>query len=261
MRLYSILIPCYNFPIGLKKILEKLSKNKIYIKEVLITNNHFNNQINKIYHDYKRILNIKIVKQGNYQNINYINSWNQLIQNASGNYFILNHDDEFFLTNKFLLKLNNKITTSNRPDVIINKLYIESKNGNISSFFPNHFKKIVTKYNLNFILQKNILGPISTFVFKNNYNIKRVKFNSRLKWLVDVDYYYKILKKNKFVFSNLSIMSVYKKNSSTNTKNPKKNEFVENEIINRKNLNEKLLNFLYINIWLIYKLYLKVINK
>ena len=57
-------------------------------------------------------------------------------------------------------------------------------------------------------------------------------------------------------------MSFYKKNSTTNTKNPKKNEFVENEMINRKkNLNDKLLNFLYINIWLIYKLYLKVINK
>jgi hypothetical protein len=50
-----------------------------------------------------------------------------------------------------------------------------------------------------YILRRNFIGPVSSLVIKNN-NLP--KFDTKLRWLVDVDFYYKLINKKKIKFTD-----------------------------------------------------------
>ena len=268
----SILIPAYNFKKGLKKILgdfAKCNKSDLELIEILIGDDSEDrildleeiNKYNKIFPNFKYIKNEEKPLIGN---------WNNLINKCQGEYYWLFHHDEELSCTKQSIKIIIEYLKKNYL-ILILPLFKKTN----FKFLNYGFKKIVKHTGTNklmkyFICQSklfiyiNIIGPPTALIIS-----KKIKllYSLNLKWLVDVEYYYRIFNKinlDKIILiqdSEASIISNQNYRASiTKTKkldkrlfNDLKN-FEENKL--KQNINLKSINKLKIFIiWTFYKIY------
>lgn len=268
----SILIPAYNFKKGLKKILNDFSRcNKSDLKliEIIIGDDSEErildleeiNKYNQIFPHFRYIKNEENLLIGN---------WNNLINKCKGEYYWLFHHDEELSCTKQSIKTIMKYLKKNYL-ILILPLFKKTT----FKLLKYEFKKIIKhtgphkliKYFISqskLFIYLNIIGPPTALIIS-----KKIKsfYSFNLKWLVDVEYYYRIFNSinlDKFILIQASEASILSnqnyKASITKTKkldkrlfNKLKN-FEENKLkhnINLKNIN-KLKIFI---IWTFYKIY------
>jgi glycosyltransferase involved in cell wall biosynthesis len=191
----SVLIPAYNYPEGIKSILLKaqnLKYENINHYEIIIFDNSFDDQIYNLYKIFKKNLNIFYKKIP--RTVGVINNWNLLLKQASGNYIYMIHHDDVPEQSFFFRDLIKKINKYKNYDIFIYSCKLKSKYNFLNR--PNFIfflKKIIVRYFPGYLLRRNVIGSISNIVFKN----KHILFNKKLLWLVDVDFYYRLIKKSK----------------------------------------------------------------
>ena len=268
----SILIPAYNFKKGLKKILSdfaKCNKSDLELIEILIGDDSENRildleEINK----YKQIFpNFKYIK--NEEKL-LIGNWNNLINRCQGEYYwLFHHDEELSCTNQSIRIIIEYL----KKNYLILILPLFKKT--TFKLLKYEFKKIIKhtgphkliKYFISqseLFIYLNIIGPPTALIIS-----KKIKsfYSFNLKWLVDVEYYYRIFNSinlDKFILIQASEASILSnqnyKASITKTKkldkrlfNKLKN-FEENKL--KHNTNLKNINKLKIFIiWTFYKIY------
>ena len=199
----SVLIPAYNYLNGIKKILLDSDILRHDSIEILIYDNSENDDIKVFIKNLviKKNINSYRLKYLTTKTPNYIDNWNKLIQDCNGEYFVLIHHDEFFVKKNFFESFLN--SDYNDYDLIINRCRLYKKNKSYLHF-PLPLMKILLSIP-KFILLKNYLGPTATLFIKSTY---KQNFNRNLQWLVDVDYYYRlIIRTEKIKFSKDSIGS------------------------------------------------------
>ena len=136
-----------------------------------------------------------------------VDNWNKLLDIANGDYVWCLHHDELITNNT--IEMLNKINFD-KYDAIILNLYIEIKD-KIVQFRSNFFKKLIF-YQKKITIYNNYLGSPSVLIHRKS----DIRYNKKLKYLVDVDYFLKILS-GKILFSNIPIISLQNKNSITST--------------------------------------------
>ena len=268
----SILIPAYNFKKGLKKILSDFAKcnnSDLELVEILIGDDSENrildldeiNKYNQIFPNFKYIKNEEKLLIGN---------WNNLINRCQGEYYwLFHHDEELSCTNQSI-KIIIEYLKKNYL-ILILPLFKKTT----FRFLNYEFKKIVkhtgTKKLIQyFICQSrlfiyiNIIGPPTALIISKKINSL---YSLNLKWLVDVEYYYRIFNKinlDKIILiqdSEASILSNQNYRASiTKTKKLDKRLFNELKIFEedklKQNINLKSINKLKIFlIWTFYKIY------
>lgn len=215
--LLSILIPTYNNVEGIQNILDCLYEIDLKTSECieifisddseksLITKNNIKDLEEKFFH-FNYIHNKP--KLGSVKNMN------QLIDLAKGDYFWVLHHDEYWLNEiiKIIiedLKKNKDIyflPIQKVKNIIFGDLIIDFRQ---KHSHYKYFHNIVMK-NPYILLKANIFGPPSSIIISNKF---KNKYNEKLKFLLDIEYYIRLLKKidkNKtFIFKNerLEILS------------------------------------------------------
>ena len=268
----SILIPAYNFKKGLKKILSdfsKCNKSDLELIEIIIGDDSEHrildleeiNKYNQIFPNFKYIKNEENLLIGN---------WNNLINKCKGEYYWLFHHDEELSSTKQSIKTIIKYLKKNYL-ILILPLFKKTT----FKFLKYEFKKITKHTGPNKLIQYfisqsklfiyiNIIGPPTALIIS-----KKIKslYSFNLKWLVDVEYYYRIFNNinlEKFLLiqdSDASILSNQNyRTSITKTKKLDKRlfnnlkNFEENKL--KQNINLKNINKLKIFIiWTFYKMY------
>jgi len=217
--LLSILIPTYNNPEGIQNIIDCLYEIDLTTSEcieVFISDDSEKSLISKN--------NLKNLEE-KFFNFNYIHNMpklgsvknmNRLIDLAKGDYFWVLHHDEYWINENKIIK---KITEDLKKNKDIYFLPIKKvKNiffGDLIINFTqkhSHYKYFhyMVMNNPYILLKTNIFGPPSSIIISNKF---KNKYNEKLKFLLDIDYYIKLLKKidkNKtFIFKNkqLEILS------------------------------------------------------
>ena len=214
----SILIPAYNYTEGIERILNRVKELKYVNKkkyEIIIHDNSENFMIYNIYKKYADYLNIHYKK--NLKFIGAANNWNSLLKVAKGQFIYMIHHDEFPEKKNFFSKLILTLENYKNYDIIFFNCLLVNNNIIVRPNFFSSLKKLIINYFPAYILRRNIVGSISNIVFKN----KNILFNERLVWLVDVDFYYRLIKKSKnnFLFLNKeNIFSFYKYRNSISNK-------------------------------------------
>ena len=213
----SILIPAYNYTEGIERILNRAKELKYVNKkkyEIIIHDNSENFRIYNIYKKYADYLNIHYKK--NLKFIGAANNWNSLLKVAKGQFIYMIHHDEFPQKKNFFSKLILTVENYKNYDIFFFNCLLVNNNIILRQNFFFLLKKLIITYFPAYILRRNVVGSISNIVFKN----KNILFDKRLVWLVDVDFYYRLIKKSKknFLFLNQeNILSFYKyRNSITN---------------------------------------------
>lgn len=216
--LLSILIPTYKYKIGIQRIFYFFNNIPWAKCEVLIYDNSPNEETKNFVDDWR--------KNNKYANVLYrLNSpstgpaenWNNLLDDAKGEYCLLLHNGEFpdklDFFNQLVVNLENV-----RPDIaLVNCILSDLENLKASFHLPIYFKIIVFKYFPSYLFQNNVIGPTSALIIKRkNY----AAFDPNLNWLLDVDSYYRSLlaSPKRVVFPNLAMISVINKNDTLTKK-------------------------------------------
>ncbi len=183
----SILIPAFNYPEGIDRIFLSLLQMQTYGYEVIVFDNSTNDEVCDVIEKYVYELPVTYKKiQGN----GAINNWNELLEAAQGDYFVLLHHDEFFIGVNFLenifsaLKLNPDLLLLDC--ILVDPITLKNKR-----HIPMWFRLSIVKYFPSYLLKRNLIGPTASIIVKRELY---TRFNDELKWLVDVDNYVRILR-------------------------------------------------------------------
>lgn len=241
----KFLLPTYNNTQGLKKLIRHTNKND----EILINDNSLNDKIQKIS---KKFKNIKYER--NYPD-GALNNWNNILNRAINQFVIIVHDDEFFLKAdidklKSLKKEKGYVYILKYKVFNKKKIINQSINDKLRYFLITKFPKLC--------LFVNFIGPTSSYIFYN----KQFQYDKNLNWLVDMDFFYKLIKNKNIKMVPITVNTEVKKNSITNLsiQNKYVTELKEFLYFKKKYRISFIVFILYYFFSLILRLYLKSSN-
>ena len=247
----TILIPTYNFKLGINKILDCIESIEDDLRdyiEIIISDDSDeeiiqksrNKSLKKHFKNYFYIHNI--------ENEGAINNWNKLISKAKGDYIWLLHHDEYWQKEKNIIRYIFEAINTKNPNIIIlpiTKLKTKRIFNLNFKMIQKHitFQKIIKTYinNPKLLIKSNIIGPPSALIYKKN----NFSYDVNLKYLVDVEFYIRLFNyynSKKIILGTkyFDLISIQNNDKSITNflkkeiKSLKKKE--ENYILNRYNL-------------------------
>lgn len=193
----SILIPTKDYKIGLQRIIKNISEKNSKIK-IIISDDSTNNEIEK----YIKKLNFSNISYSrNAKTLGLAGNFNKLLKQCKSRYLMFIHHDDYINDRYFFYKLFRLIKNNKYPDIIsidteVENLGTKKKSWHIN-YFLRYFLNLISK---KYILKRNYFGPLSSLIIKN---INLPLFDNKLKWLVDVDFYYRVLLGRKIIFTDI----------------------------------------------------------
>ena len=199
----SICIPAYKRTHFLKRLLLSIENQSYTNYEVIISDDSNDNSVEELLKEFKGKLEVKYFKNEN--PLGTPANWNHAISKATGQWIKLMHDDDWF-ANEHSLEKFASATKYGHPFIFSaysNK--IELTNNTEMLFFNEKLKNSILKNPL-LLLAKNIIGPPSVTLFQNSV---KEKYDERLKWRVDIEYYIRNISKGVgFAYINEPLINV-----------------------------------------------------
>ena len=189
----SICIPAYKHVDYLKRLLDSIAIQTFKDFEVIITDDSPGNEVEQFCLQYQSLLPIKYIK--NNTSLGSPGNWNACISNASGQWIKLMHDDDWFAcpeslkhfagaafqgkNNQFIFSAFTEIDEQKETKqiAIINRIYLALLRSSPLTLF-----------------KKNFIGHPSTTLVANN---NQYYYDTNFKWVVDIEFYIRYLRKHK----------------------------------------------------------------
>ncbi|HAE36351.1 TPA: glycosyltransferase family 2 protein [Candidatus Nomurabacteria bacterium] len=256
----SICIPAYKEPELIKICLESIVKQTFSNYEVVITDDSPNNELGIIINSYKdKIKNIRYYK--NESNKGSPENWNECVRKAQGEYIKIIHHDDWFVDETCLQKFVDLL--DNNPEVNFAFSACNSCDRDrelISVHKINNATLEGLKKNYETLFLGNFIGAPSVTIYRKQVNLE---YNKDLMWLVDIDFYTKILSiNNKFAYCNDILMNVTADSDHQVTKQCENNKEIDlsESIYLYSKIKDIIIRIKYLSI-LRYKFYKYKINK
>ena len=186
----KIIIPTYNYLNGFSKSIKQFSKQVNYDKnevQLIVSDDSTNNDIYNHYNAQKSNFKNLIYRRG--PQLGAVSNWNSSLEKVSSEYTMFLHHDEHVQSEYFLKEILQVLTETN-TDFLVLPL-IKSTKGRFNRHYPIYLKWIYIRFpTLLFIC--NAFGSPSLVIIRTTL---MEKFDSSLKWYVDVDWYFRHLVK------------------------------------------------------------------
>jgi glycosyltransferase involved in cell wall biosynthesis len=189
----SICIPAYKRTNYLKRLLESISVQSYRDFEVIITDDSPDDSVKNLALLYSDNFLLRYFK--NSTPLGTPANWNCGIALAKGEWIKLIHDDDWFAA-KDSLALFAKETATGKKFIFSAYNNVFEKNDSIEQkFFPKLWKKRILKEPV-LLLNTNVIGPPSVTIIHKSI---KEHYDCAMKWRVDIDFYIRLLKKEKEV--------------------------------------------------------------
>jgi glycosyltransferase involved in cell wall biosynthesis len=192
----SICIPVYKRTEFLKRLLDSINIQVYKNFEVIVTDDSPDENVRIFCAQYKSSFEIRYIK--NSSSLGTPENWNEAMRNAKGERIKLMHDDDWFASESALSEFVQAIT--NNPSV-------EFLFSAYSNYYFDHstYKAFhVTNWWMKKLLQnpavlfsRNVIGAPSVVMQKKSIE---EYYDRNIKWLVDIDFYIRVLSKTKPVY-------------------------------------------------------------
>jgi len=191
----SICIPAYRQAAFFQRALESVMRQKFQDYEIIVSDDTPDDSVMIIAQAFAFGPRLKYFK--NECRLGAPGNWNKAISLASGEYIkVLHHDDWFYDADS----LGNfvKLLDENRcADFAFGASWnYAGDNTLVNRHFPGKAEVHLVVENPKALLRGNIIGSPSATIYRRNSDIQ---FDPKLKWLVDIDFYIRVLKRNKAV--------------------------------------------------------------
>jgi len=213
LKLITVLIPAFNYPDGVSKILDIFEKNPSIEIELIVADDSSNNQVAEIVQKYNDRNPGLVIYYHNNPSLGAVANWNSLLYKATGQYVLFMHHDEYPIGELFVDTLISKLSACKDIDILVLSCQIVSKGGVIRPHLPLFIQSLVLKYFPSYLFRRNVIGsPSCLIVRKSIYP----SFDVLLQWFVDVDLYFQLFtKKYRWIISNnLQIASMTRESGS-----------------------------------------------
>lgn len=182
--LLSICIPAYKNVDFLKRLMDSIRIQTFKDFEVIITDDSPDDSIKTFVANYTDLASLTYHR--NPLALGTPENWNEGMRLASGKWIKIMHDDDWFADENSLARLVKAIEGSNSDFIFsaYNNVFLESKIA--KSVRPSAFRLKAMKKEPYTLFAKNIVGPPSVTVHKNN---GRIFYDNKTKWVVDIDFY------------------------------------------------------------------------
>ena len=184
MKKFSIIIPTYNQLPLLKRALESVLHQHGADYEVIVTDDSDNDEICT----YIEALDKQTIKYFHHNSTGRAaDNWNFGLSKAEGQYVIVMHHDEAMASSNHLSLMAQALTDA---DVAIADIEVMN-GGKQSSRWLSHLTRKLCCKHPEWLFLQNAIGPTAGIAFKRD---QLQPFNQNLKWLVDIEWYYRLLK-------------------------------------------------------------------
>lgn len=186
----SILIPAYGYVEGVKRILTALCAEPSNGIEIIISDDSCDDQVGRLVTDFSNHYRGKLHYRRNHPGLGAVANWNSLLEQASGEFVILLHHDEYPLGEGFVRHTLELLSANPDVDVFVMECILMSSTGKKARpHLPRILRNLVLQYFPVYLFKRNVVGPASClFVRRALYP----RFDVCLRWLVDVDVYFRL---------------------------------------------------------------------
>lgn len=204
----SVLIPAYEYPEGVQRILQALLPSEETSVEILIHDDSTSDRVGAVVLPWQARFPDRVRYRRNGTPCGAVKNWNGLLAAARGDYLLLLHHDELPLTDGFAGAIQAELRRMGWPRILVLDLQLAGR-GNVylRRHVPLWAKRLVLKRWPSFLYARNLVGAPSSWVARREHC---PSFDERLQWLVDVDWYARILEESDSVSisSKVKVVSV-----------------------------------------------------
>ena len=190
----SICIPCYNQTEHLRRTIDSILEQTYTDYEVIISDDSVSDDVADLVADYQKFQKNKIRYYRNKPSLGSPANWNFAIRKASGALIKIMHHDDYF-TSKYSLQLMvDMLWQKPEYDFAFCGSNVQDLRDNSTRlhYCPEDRLSMLKEYPESLFLG-NIIGSPSATIFRREIF---EPFKEKYKWVVDFDFYIRILQKN-----------------------------------------------------------------
>lgn len=188
--LISICIPAYQKPEFVVRAIESVLKQDYKNVEIIISDDSPTQDIKIAIQPY--ISQVSIKYYHNQPALKSPRNWNNALDKATGDYYMLLHQDDWLATDKTLSTFLNCFNQHPKVDFVFCKNIAVQPDGQTLTLqaIQGLLKDMAKRPN--HLVRANVIGPPSNTMLRSEVT---VRYDESYIWLVDVDYYNQLLKK------------------------------------------------------------------
>lgn len=201
----SICIPAYQEGKFLRRLLESIEDQTFRDYEVIITDDSADESVRNVVKEFEKDDRITYIK--NRGRLGSPRNWNECINHSSGEYVKLMHHDDWFAEKNALGEFVDMLESApNSSFGFCSTISVDSqrKTRSINTFRKEQLDRL--RRNPECLFNKVSIGSPSVTIYRRNVGLN---FDDNLKYLVDFDFYMRVLNKTKkFVFNPKPLVCV-----------------------------------------------------
>jgi len=200
----SICIPAYNQADRLKKAIDSVLLQSFTDYEIVITDDSTDTLVEELVAGYNLPNKIKYYK--NVVTLGSPENWNEAIHKATGKYIKILHHDDWLNFDDSLAKYVALLDDNQEADFAFSATKAMAPHKDWDHIL-NESDLTSLKKDILVLYSNNLIGAPSTTIFRRSVNLF---FDNSLKWLVDIEFYIKLLNRNKqFVYTEQMLTVTY----------------------------------------------------
>lgn len=202
----SICIPTFNQTEYLEKTLNSIFLQEYLDYEIIVSDDSTENTVFDLIEKYRSLGHV-IRYYKNSVSLGSPKNWNNVIEKAEGEYIKIIHHDDWFTNPKSLGLFISLFEQNNKLGFVFSGSKISDPSGKIRFHQMSDSQFTYLLQNPSSLYRANLIGAPSAVMYRKNLD---VKFDVTLKWLVDIEFYYQILKKGiDFSYTSEHLIETY----------------------------------------------------
>lgn len=184
--LISICIPAYNKPDYVRRCLNSISRQTYKNIEVIISDDSPDDSLKHVVSEFS---NLAIKYLHNTVPLKSPGNWNNALNNARGEFIMLLHQDDWLSSSDSIQKFVAGFHNDEVDFVFCKNIGLDEMGKKI--LFQDRAKIPDLQKRPEYLIIRCVIGPPSNVMLRNKIT---VRYDEELIWLVDVDYYIRIIK-------------------------------------------------------------------
>jgi len=199
----SICIPAYKQVLYLKKTLDSIARQIFTDFEIILTDDSPDNAVEKLVAEYN--FNGKLHYHRNNPPLGTPENWNEAMRRSTGEYIkIMHHDDWFESVDSLKLFVLMLDENTNADLAFCTTKILNVKTNEFTYNKPIEKRIEAVRRNPDELFYGNSIGAPSATIFRKSVDLF---FDKRMKYVVDIDFYIRILNRNKnLVFNTMPLI-------------------------------------------------------
>ncbi len=201
----SVCIPAYKQPELLRRTIKSVLVQDFEDYEIIITDDSPDDSVKELVLEQFTDKRIKYHK--NTEKMGSPENWNEAVRLAAGKYIKILHHDDWFSDKDSLSEFVKMLDDNLEADFAFCSSFAYGEDNQLKFVHsPNDEQLKKLSHSPNYLFHGNCIGSPSATIYRNKFDLI---FDYKLKWVVDIDFYIRILMKNsKFTFTKRPLICI-----------------------------------------------------